>query len=173
MAKEKENDIELEIEEETPKKKPKKNTALEKKEKECIELKDSFQRMAAEYDNFKKRSQKEKEALREDVTSDVVSKFLDVADNLERAITSVEISDGNEAVSEGITLVWKQFKDTLNFFDVEPIESIGEQFDPNLHNAVMHIEDDNFGDNEIVEEFQKGYIMKDKVIRHSMVKVAN
>ena len=171
MAKEKENEVVLE--EEKTKKKSKKDVEIEAKEKQYNELNDVFHRMAAEYDNFKKRSQKEKDSLRESVTADVVAKFLDVSDNLERAITVIEATEKNEAVYEGLNMVWKQLKDTFNSLDVEPIESVGEQFNPELHNAVMHVEDDSVGNNVIVEEFQKGYIMKDKVIRHSMVKVAN
>ncbi|NMB96988.1 MAG: nucleotide exchange factor GrpE [Clostridiaceae bacterium] len=146
---------------------------LDEKEAKCEEYLDMLKRTAAEYDNFKKRTQREKEQLSKDVICEVVAAFIPVADNLERAIEAAEKDGDGKAIKDGIEKVYKQFRDILESLDVDEISSIGEKFDPNLHNAVMHIEDDNYGENEIIEVFQKGYILKDKVIRHSVVKVAN
>jgi molecular chaperone GrpE len=133
-----------------------------------------FQRAAAEFDNYKKRTVREKEALYSDAVSDVISAFLPVIDNLERAILSADSNSADaKSIREGIELVIKQVTETLKNLDVKVIKSTGEAFDPQLHNAVMHIEDESLEQNIIAEEFQKGYIYKDKVIRHSMVKVAN
>jgi len=146
---------------------------LQEAEVKCDEYLDMLKRVAAEYDNFKKRTQKEKEQISKDVTCDVVASFIPVADNLERALEAAEKNGDSKAIKEGIEMVYKQFKDILKSLDVSEIDSLGKKFDPNLHNAVMHVQDEKFGESEIVEVFQKGYILKDKVIRHSMVKVAN
>lgn len=147
--------------------------ALSQKENENRELMDRMQRLAAEFDNFKKRTQKEKEKLYCDSCIDVVAKFLPVADNLERAIKASEGEEG-QSLKDGVSLVYRQIADALEKLGVKPIEAVGQTFDPNLHNAVMHIEDEAYGAGEVVEEFQKGYIYKDEtVIRYSMVKVAN
>jgi len=146
---------------------------LQEAEAKCDEYLDMLKRVAAEYDNFKKRTQKEKEQISKDVTCDVVASFIPVADNLERALEAAEKNGDSKAIKEGIEMVYKQFKDILKSLDVSEIDSLGKKFDPNLHNAVMHVQDEKFGESEIVEVFQKGYILKDKVIRHSMVKVAN
>jgi molecular chaperone GrpE len=145
----------------------------EAKAKQCEEYFNMLQRTAAEFDNYKKRTAREKEALYQDATCDVVAAFLPVVDNLERAIQAANNDAGNNSLKEGIELVYRQFGDVLKKLNVEVIEAVGKEFDPNLHNAVSHVEDENYGENEVVEEFQKGYILKDKVIRHSMVKVAN
>jgi molecular chaperone GrpE len=146
---------------------------LKKKEEELKELFDRMQRIAAEYDNFRKRTQKEKERIYTDCLCEVVAKFLPVADNLERALKAAENEEG-KGLKEGIELVYKQLTDVLEKLDVKPIEAVGAAFNPELHNAVMHVEDDAQGNNIVVEEFLKGYIYKDEyVIRHSMVKVAN
>ena len=132
-------------------------------------LKDRLLRMSAEYDNFRKRTAKEKEGIYSDACTDVLKNILPVLDNLERAV-SVE---GNlDDLKKGIDMTLRQFKDSLKKLDVEEI-STEEGFDPNYHNAVMHMVDDNYGKNEIVEVFQKGYKRENKVIRYSMVKVAN
>ncbi|MCX7772550.1 MAG: nucleotide exchange factor GrpE [Clostridia bacterium] len=149
------------------------NEALEKKENENKELLDRIQRLAAEFDNYRKRTQKEKERLFIDATAEVVGKFLPVVDNLERALKAAE-SDEGQGLKDGVTLVFRQISDILAKLDVKPIETVGKTFNPEFHNAVMHIEDESLGHSEIVEEFQKGYTYKDEiVIRHSMVKVAN
>jgi len=127
-------------------------------------------RLAAEYDNYRKRSQKEREGLYVDVKSNVVAALLPVYDNLERAL-SQETAD--EALYKGVEMTMTQLKETFEKLGVTEIPAIGEKFDPELHNAVYHLEDENFGENEIVEQFQVGFQLGDKVIRHSMVKVAN
>lgn len=146
---------------------------LKKKEEEYNALFDRMQRLAAEYDNFRKRTQKEKERIYDDAVCDVVSKFLAVIDNLERAVQASDM-DESSGLKEGVNLVCRQTMEVLEKLNVKPIEAVGKPFDPELHNAVMHVEDENLDDNIVAEEFQKGYIYKDEiVIRHSMVKVAN
>ena len=135
---------------------------------------DKYIRLYAEFDNFKKRSQREKDARYGDAVIDTVKEILVVADNLERAL-ALEVS-GEEAQKtlDGVEMVYKQLQDTLSKLGVTEIKALGEQFDPNLHNAVMHIEDETVDDNTVVEEFMKGYIYNNtRVVRHSMVKVAN
>lgn len=149
------------------------NEVIKKKDAELKELVERMQRMAAEFDNFRKRTQKEKERIYIDAVADVVGKFLPVVDNLERAITAAEQEESN-GLQEGVNLIFKQIIDTLDKLGVKPIEAVGSCFDPEIHNAVMHVEDETLDCNIIAEEFQKGYIYKDEVvIRHSMVKVAN
>ena len=139
-------------------------------EAEKAELNDKFLRICAEYDNFRRRSQKEKDALYGDVKADTVAKFLPVYDNLERALKQ---GTEDEAYRKGVEMIMTQFTSTLEKLGVTPIECLGEKFDPTLHNAVMHVDDEEKGDNEIVEVFQKGFKLGDKVIRFAMVKVAN
>lgn len=149
------------------------NAILEKKDAEAKDLLDKMQRLAAEFDNFRKRTQKEKERLYIDAVSDVVGKFLPVVDNLERAIKAAE-QEESQGLKEGVNLVFRQIVDVLEKLDVKPIQAVGTCFNPEIHNAVMHIEDETMDCNIVVEEFQKGYIYKDEiVIRYSMVKVAN
>lgn len=146
---------------------------IEKKDIEIKELTNQIQRLAAEFDNFRKRTIKEKERIYVDAISDVVEKFLPAADNLERAINAAEQEEG-KGLKEGVNLVLRQIIDILAKLEVKPIEAVGSCFDPEIHNAVMHIEDESVDCNMVVEEFQKGYIYKDEtVIRHSVVKVAN
>lgn len=148
-------------------------TKLEEKEKQCADLKDRLQRTMAEFDNFRKRTIKEKSVLYEDGICNAVEKILPVIDNFERALAIGEEDDKNNSFFQGMELIYKQFKEILTSIGVEEIKAVGGKFDPNLHNAVTHVEDEGFGDSEVIEEFQKGYIFKDKVIRYSMVKVAN
>ena len=129
-----------------------------------------YLRLMAEFDNYKKRSAKERENIYTDVRVDTVTKFLPVFDNLERAMKT-ETAD--EAFKKGVEMTFNQLLDVFKKLGVEEIESVGKPFDPSLHNAVMHVEDESRGENEIVEEFQKGFKVGDKVIRFSMVKVAN
>lgn len=143
---------------------------LSKKEAECNEYLDMLKRTKAEYDNFRKRTQKEKEELFNDGFRVAIEKIIPVLDNLERAL---EHSDEEGSLKEGLDMILKMFKDVLQKEGVGEIPTLGEKFDPNLHNAVMHVEDESFGDNEVIEVLLKGYTYKDKVIRHSMVKVAN
>jgi len=138
------------------------------------ELNEKYLRLAAEYDNFKRRTAKEKIQIYTNSVAEVVEQILPFVDNLARA-TAVEVaSDDAKQLLEGIKLVERQFCETLTAIGVEEIKAVGEKFDPNMHNAVMHVDDEAIdGEEIIVEEFMKGYVYKDKVIRHSTVKVAN
>ncbi len=131
---------------------------------------DRYIRLMAEFDNYKKRSAKERENIYTDVRVDTVTKFLPVYDNLERALRA-ETADA--AYKRGVEMTFNQLLDVFKKLGVEEIESVGKPFDPQVHNAVMHVEDETKGENEIVEEFQKGFRIGDRVIRFSMVKVAN
>ncbi len=138
------------------------------------EWEDKYMRLFAEFDNYKKRTQKEKDARYADAVMDTSLAFLPVLDNLGRA-TAIEVENEEaKKVLEGVELVMKQFTDTLTKLEVTEIPAVGEEFNPNLHEAIMHIEDENMTENVVVEEFMKGYIYKkERVVRHSMVKVAN
>ena len=131
---------------------------------------DRYLRLMAEYDNFRKRSAKERENIYTDVRVDTVSKFLPVYDNLARAMRT---PTADEAYKKGVEMTFNQLCEVFKKLGVEEIEAVGKTFDPNFHNAVMHVEDEEKGENEIVEEFQKGFKVGEKVIRFSMVKVAN
>lgn len=137
--------------------------------KETEELNEKYLRMLAEYDNFRKRSAKEREGIYADAYADALTSILPVLDNLERADACKE----SDALAKGLELTLKSFRDTLAKMGVEEIEAEGKPFDPNFHNAVMHVEDESFGESEIVEVLMKGYKKGDKVIRYAMVKVAN
>lgn len=158
----------------TTKKSPKHdNKELEEAKKENAELNDRYLRLLAEYDNFKKRTVKEKEAIYVDSVGDTVTALLPVIDNFERALKSFKDEDKDTDLYKGMQMIYNQTVDIFTKLGVTPIEAEGEQFDPTVHNAVMHIEDETIDDNTVVEEFQKGYKYRDKVIRFSMVKVAN
>ncbi len=146
---------------------------LQEKENQCADLLDRLQRTMAEFDNFRKRTIKEKTSLFDDGVRSTIEQILPVIDNFERALSSNTTEDESNPYLQGMEMIYRQFKDILAAIGVEEIKTIGEKFNPDFHNAVMHIEDEAYGENEIVEEFQKGYIYKDKVIRYSMVKVAN
>jgi molecular chaperone GrpE len=146
---------------------------LEEKSKKSDEYLSMLQRTMAEFDNYKKRTAKEKEGIFSDAVCDTASHFLTVLDNLERAVDSCKEGADAGKLLEGVEMVLKQFKDSLSKLGIEEIEAKGKNFDPELHNAVMHVEDEEVGESIVLEEFQKGYKLKDKVIRHSMVKVAN
>ncbi|MGI5977892.1 MAG: nucleotide exchange factor GrpE [Oscillospiraceae bacterium] len=170
-TKKSESKKESEKEEKSNKKKDKSAEELEKLRKELADEKDKYLRVLAEYDNYRKRSQKERESIYADVRSDTVEKFLPVYDNLERALKQ-ETTD--EAYSKGVEMIMAQFKEIMANAGVTEIEaSAGTTFDPNIHNAVMHVEDETLGESVIVEEFQKGFRLGDKILRHSVVKVAN
>ena len=139
-------------------------------EAENAALNDKFLRICAEYDNFRRRSQKEKDNLYGEIRANAVQQFLPVYDNLERALKQ---GTEDEAYRKGVEMIMTQFCTTLEKLGVTPIECLGEKFDPALHNAVMHVDDEEKGENEIVEVFQKGFRLGDKVIRFAMVKVAN
>ena len=132
--------------------------------------KDKYMRLYAEYENYRKRSQKEREALFTAVKSETVTQILPVYDNLERAI---KLGSTDEAFFKGIEMTMTQLEGIFEQLGVKPIEAVGQPFDANLHNAVMHVDDESVGENIVVEEFQKGFTLGDKVIRFSMVKVAN
>ncbi len=144
---------------------------LLKKETEISEANDKYTRLFAEYDNFRKRTAKEKEGIYADAYIDALSQILPVLDNLERA-AAYENSDA-ESLRKGLELTLKSFSEILEKMGVKEIEALGKTFDPNLHNAVMHVDDESFGEGEVVEVFAKGYVRGDKVLRFSMVKVAN
>ena len=146
------------------------NSEIEELQKLLDEEKDKLLRIAAEYDNFKKRTEKEKTMIYEDAVCRVVSTILPVIDNLERA---VDASGDFESLKQGVDMVLAQTLESFEKLSVTAIEAVGQEFDPNMHNAVMHIEDDSGEVGVVCEEFQKGYKVKDKVIRHSMVKVKN
>lgn len=133
------------------------------------ELYDKHLRTLAEYDNYKRRTQKEKDEIYTNAQVDTLTSLLPVLDNLERAAATEEDSP----LAEGVQMVLKQLRETLTKLGVSEIEAVGSAFDPNVHNAVMHIEDEDLGENIVAEQFAKGYKLKDKVLRHSMVKVAN
>ena len=172
-------DIKDEVKEESKEaKKDKKQKKESKKEAELKETaekliqaeKEKYLRLCAEYDNFRKRSQKEREGLYADIKADTLLKFLPVYDNLERALAT---PTADEAYRKGVEMTMVQFNQTLEKLGITEIEALGKPFDPNVHNAVMHVEDESFGENEVVEVFQKGFRLNDKVIRFAMVKVAN
>ena len=161
-------------EEEKSGKKDKKEKKDSKKQPDCDELlkaeRDKYLRLLAEYDNYRKRSTRERENIYSDALTDTVTKFLPVYDNLVRAL---EQSTADEAYRKGVEMIMTQFNVILTKLGVTPIDALGQKFDPTLHNAVMHEEDAEKGENEIVQELQKGFKLGDKVIRFAMVKVAN
>ncbi|MFQ9509715.1 MAG: nucleotide exchange factor GrpE [Lachnospiraceae bacterium] len=148
----------------------------EKKDKKDIqieELTDRAKRTMAEFDNYRKRTDKEKAAMFEVGAKSVIEKILPVVDNFERGLAAVPEEDKNGAFVDGMDKIYKQFMKTLEELGVEPIEAVGKEFDPNLHNAVLHEENEELGENIVAAEFQKGYTYKGTVVRHSMVQVAN
>ena len=145
----------------------------DKKDEKIEELTDKLTRQMAEFDNFRKRTEKEKSQMYEVGAKDIIEKILPVVDNFERGLAAVTEEEKENAFVQGMEKVYKQLMTTLEGIEVKPIEAVGKEFDPNFHNAVMHVEDENLGENIIAEEFQKGYLYRDSVVRHSMVKVAN
>ena len=150
-----------------------KKNKKDKKDEKIEELTDRLTRQMAEFDNFRKRTEKEKSQMYEIGAKDIIEKILPVDDNFERGLDAVKEEDKEDPFIQGMEMVYKQLMTVLGELGVKPIEAVGKEFDPNLHNAVMHVEDENFGENIIAEEFQKGYMYRDSVVRHSMVKVAN
>lgn len=153
-------------------KKDKKNKK-DSKDQKIEELNERLIRNMAEFDNFRKRSEKEKAQMFEVGAKDIIEKILPVLDNFERGLDAITEEEKGSAFAQGIEQIYKQFITVLEEAGVKPIEAVGKEFDPNLHNAVMHGEDENFGENTISDEFQKGYTYRDTVVRHSMVKVVN
>lgn len=151
----------------------KKDKKKDKKDQQIEELNDRLVRTMAEFDNYRKRSEKEKSQMFELGSKDIIEKVLPVIDNFERGLNSITEEEKEGAFAKGIEAIYKQFLATLEGAGVKQIEAVGKVFDPNFHNAVMHVEDEEHGESEVVEEFQKGYMYRDIVVRHSMVKVAN
>lgn len=151
----------------------KKKEKKDKRDEQIAELNDKVLRQIAEFENFRKRTEKEKSQMFEIGAKSIVEKLLPVLDNFERGLTAVSEEEKNGAFAQGIEKIYKQLVTGLAEAGVTPIEAVGKEFNPDFHNAVMHIEDENFGENIVAEEFQKGYMYKDSVVRHSMVKVAN
>ena len=149
--------------------KPKKDPRDEKIE----ELTDRVTRQMAEFDNFRKRTEKEKSAMYEIGAKSVIEKLLPIVDNFERGFLTVAEEDKEDSFVKGMEMVYKQILTMFETIGVKPIEAVGQEFNPDLHNAVMHVDDETVGENIIVEEFQKGYTYHDAVVRYSMVKVAN
>ena len=158
---------------------PKKSKLFEKKNKkdkkdeQIADLTDKLTRQMAEFDNYRKRTEKEKSAMYEIGAKDIVEKILPVVDNFERGLQSVAEENKEDPFVQGMDKIYKQLMTTLEGIGVKPIEAVGQEFNPDFHNAVMHIEDEEAGENVVVEEFQKGYMYRESVVRHSMVKVAN
>ena len=145
----------------------------DKKDEKIEELTDRVARQMAEFDNFRKRTEKEKSQMYEIGAKDVVDKILPVVDNFERGLAAIPEENKENPFELGMDKIYKQLMTTLEEIGVKPIEAVGKEFDPEFHNAVMHIEDEELGDNIVAEELQKGYMYRDSVVRHSMVKVAN
>ena len=145
----------------------------DKKDEKIEELTDRLTRQMAEFDNFRKRTDREKSQMYEVGAKDVIDKILPVVDNFERGLGAVTEEEKEDPFVKGMEQIYKQLMTTLEGIGVKPIEAVGNEFDPDFHNAVMHVEDEEVGENIILEEFQKGYMYRDSVVRHSMVKVAN
>ena len=150
-----------------------KKNKKDKKDEKIDELTDRLTRQMAEFDNFRKRTEKEKSQMYEIGAKDIIEKILPIVDNFERGLASMPEEEKATPFAEGMEKIYKQLMTTLESIDVKPIEAVGKEFNPDFHNAVMHVEDEEFGENIIAEEFQKGYMYRDSVVRHSMVKVAN
>ena len=151
----------------------KKKEKKDKRDEQIAELNDKVLRQMAEFENFRKRTEKEKAMMFEIGAKSIVEKLLPVIDNFERGLSAVSEEEKSTGFAQGVEMIYKQLLTELSEAGVTPIEAVGKEFNPDFHNAVMHIEDENFGENIVAEEFQKGYMYKDSVVRHSMVKVAN
>ena len=151
----------------------KKREKKDKKDEQIAELTDRVKRQLAEFENFRNRTEKEKSQMYTIGAKDVIEKILPVVDNFERGIKSIPEEEREAPVASGMEMIYKQLMTVLTDLGVTPIEAVGQEFDPNLHNAVMHVENEELGENIVAEEFQKGYQYKDAVLRHSMVSVAN
>lgn len=149
----------------------KKKEKKDKKDEKIEELTDQLKRQMAEFDNYRKRTEKEKASMYVIGAKDIVEKMLPIVDSFERGLATV--SDSEDPFAQGMEKVYKQLMTAFDEMGVKPIEAVGQEFNPDFHNAVMHVEDEELGENVVAEEFQKGYLYKDTVIRHSMVKVAN
>lgn len=178
QAEETESPEDTEASSEDSKKEPEKKGFFGKKKKDkkdekIEELTDMVKRQMAEFDNFRKRTEKEKASMYEIGAREVIEKILPVVDNFERGLAAVPEEEKESPFVDGMNKIYRQLLSSFEGMGVKAIESVGQEFNPDYHNAVMHVEDEEAGENVVVEEFQKGYIYKDTVIRHSMVKVAN
>ena len=151
----------------------KKKEKKDKKDEQIAELTDKLKRQLAEFENFRNRTDKEKSQMYTVGAKDVIEKILPIVDNFERGLNSIPEDAKGSAFADGMEKIYKQFVKTLDDMGVKPIEAVGKPFDPNFHNAVMHVEDENLGENVVAVELQKGYTYKDSIVRHSMVQVAN
>ena len=145
----------------------------DKKDEKIEEMTDKLTRQMAEFDNFRKRTEREKSQMYEVGAKDIIEKILPVVDSFERGLDAVKEEEKDHPFMQGMDKVYKQMMTALNEMGVKPIEAVGQEFNPDFHNAVMHVEDEELGENIVAEEFQKGYMYRDSVVRHSMVKVAN
>lgn len=150
-----------------------KSKELAAKDQKIEELTDRLMRTMAEFDNYRKRTEKEKSMMYDLGVKGVIEKILPVVDNFERGLGAISEKEKESAFAQGIELIYRQLMTTLDEIGLKPIDAVGKEFDPNLHNAVMHGEDESLGENIISDEFQKGYMYRDMVVRHSMVKVVN
>ncbi len=151
----------------------KKKDKKDPRDAQIEELTDRVRRTMAEFDNYRKRTEKEKSAMYEIGAKDIVERMLPVVDNFERGLAAIPEDAKGSPFAEGMEMIYKQLLKALEEAGVKPIEAVGQEFDPNFHNAVMHIEDENLGENIVAQELQKGYMYRDSVVRHSMVQVAN
>ena len=176
VTEETEETVEEAAEEESAEKKGffgKKKDKKDKKDLRIEELEDKVKRQLAEFENFRNRTEKEKSRMYEFGARDVIEKMLPVVDNFERGLAAIPEAEKGGPVASGMEMIYKQIMTTLEGLGVTPIDALNKPFDPNFHNAVMHVEDEEIEESTVVEEFQKGYIYKEHVIRYSMVKVAN
>ena len=168
-----ENSEEAETEEKSEEKKGFFKKKEDKKDEKIEELTDRVKRQMADFDNFRKRPEKEKASMYEIGAREIIEKILPVVDNFERGLAAVPEEEKDSPFADGMTKIYKQMMTVFEEMGVKAIDAVGEEFNPDYHNAVMHVEDEEAGENVVVEEFQKGYLYKDHVVRHSMVKVAN
>ena len=150
-----------------------KSKELAAKDQKIEELNDRLMRSMAEFDNFRKRTEKEKSMMYDMGIKSIIEKLLPIVDNFERGFGTITDKEKESAFAQGIELIYRQLITALDEIGLKPIDAVGKEFDPNLHNAVMHGEDENLGENTVSDEFQKGYMYRDTVVRHSMVKVVN
>jgi len=150
-----------------------KSKELAAKDQKIEELTDRLVRTMAEFDNFRKRSEKEKSQMYDMGVKSIIEKVLPIVDNFERGLGTITEKEKESAFAQGVEMIYRQLLASLEEIGLKPIDAVGKEFDPNLHNAVMHGEDENFGENTVSDEFQKGYLYRDMVVRHSMVKVVN
>ena len=149
------------------------NKKKDPRDEKIEELTDRVKRQMAEFENFRKRTEKEKSSMYEMGARDIIERILPVIDNFERGLAVIPEDKKEDPIAEGMEKIYKQIQKVFEEAGVKPIEAAGKEFDPNFHNAVMHVEDESLGENIVAEELQKGYMYRDSVVRHSMVKVAN